>query len=282
LLSELFSIGPTQFQREYQHNVIDDESALVKLDWLTRACNRGKHMALRSVPQAVDKEGEFTGLPLDLIVLQAWDLSLVTDKRRAEENDRDYTIGMTWGYDKVTKDRYLLGLARFRGVGPKELVRRIIEEYHFFSELGLQISQVRVEHNAFGELYYGDLAGSGLPLVAHQTTGTNKNNAVSGVAALSSILDTNRVILPQKDVHSKEMMNLLVEEVYMLGKARHDDIPMCWWIAESGLRVNAVGQSIHGAQPLVSSERLEVKSMKTTYDWGAEYVSTRKKSRFLR
>lgn len=240
LLSERFSMGPAQFAREYQHEVVDDDSALVKMEWLKRAMDRGKHLALYDVPHAVDKAGESTGLPFhEPIIVQAWDMALVTDKKRAEELSRDWTVGTTWLLDKRDNSRYLLGLNRFQGVGPDELTQRIINEFRYFEDLGMRPSQVRVEKNNFGELYYTNLAGSGLPLIPHITHGANKNDAVTGVASIRSVLDLNRVVLPTKDLRSQELVAKLAEEVYLLGRTKHDDIVMSWWIGETALRTNA-------------------------------------------
>ena len=244
LLSERFSMGPAQFAREYQHEVIDDESALVKMEWLKKAMERGKHLSLYEKPWAVDLEGEETGLPFDPIIVTAWDLSLVTDKKRAEELNRDFSVGTTWLLDRNTNTRYLVGLNRFRGVGPQELERRVIQEHQFFCDLGMPPVQVRVEHNAFGELYYSSLAGSGLPLMAHITHSANKNDAVTGVTSIRAILDKSRVVLPTRDMRSKELVQHLVEEVYLLGRTGHDDIVMSWWIAETALRTTKSQSSV--------------------------------------
>ena len=281
LLSELISMGPAQFHREYQHKVIDDDSAMVKQEWLIRACNRGRSLTLYSAPVCVDKDGEQLDMPMDMIIVQSVDLSLVTDRRKAEEMNRDFTVIETWGLDRRTKDRYLMGLNRFRGVGPEETVQRIINEYRYFDELGLRPSQVRVEKNNFGELIYGQLAGSGLPLTAHITSGANKNDAVTGVAGLRSILDTNRVVLPQGDLRSKEMVNHLVEEIYMLGKAAHDDTVMAWWIAEFALRVNTTGQAVYGAQPVIDMAAKTSPFDRTVYDWSNYTGRTGPKRRSL-
>lgn len=276
LLSERFSMGPAQFAREYQHEVIDDETALVRMEWLKRAMDRGKHLCLYEVPHAVDQDGDSTGVPFDPVVVTAWDLALTTDKRRAEELNRDFSVGTTWLLDRNTGTRYLVGLKRFRGVGPESLVQNVVNEYKFFCDLGMPPVQVRVEHNAFAELYYSSLAGSGLPLMAHVTHGANKNDAVTGVASIRAILDKSRVVLPTRDIKSQELVQALIEEVYLLGRTKHDDIVMSWWIAETALRATKSESSVvppkrqgflsNEPEPAQAANMLDALRPKT-FDW---------------
>lgn len=230
------------WNREYQHVVVDEETAAFPRQWLIRALNRGKRLSLYEYPKGVDTNGEYRNMPLELDVVQSWDLSLVTDAAKAEEKDRDFTVGITWGLDRATNDRYLLGMFRRRGMSPKELRAAVVHEYRRFCDMGLPPRSVAVERNNFGELHYFELADTtNLPLVPHLTTGTKKADSFQGVPGLRNLFDNNRVVIPSNGATTKDTVQVLVDELHELGKAKHDDTVMSLWIAESVLRPLTVG-----------------------------------------
>ena len=230
------------WNREYQHVVVDEDTAAFPREWLLRALNRGKHLSLYEYPKSVDTNGAYRNLPIELDVVQAWDLSLVTDAAKAEEKDRDFTVGVTWALDRHTNDRYLLGMYRKRGLSPKELRNAVVREYRRFVDLGLPPRAVAVERNNFGELHYFELSDTtNLPLVAHLTTGAKKTDAFQGVPGLRNLFDNNRIVLPSNGVTTQDLVQVFVDEAHELGKAKHDDTVMAVWIAESVLRPLTVG-----------------------------------------
>jgi len=232
------------WNREYQHVVVDEETAAFPREWLMRALNRGKHLNLYEHPRGVDTLGDYRGTPLDLEVVQGWDLSLVTDAAKAEEKDRDFTVGVTWALDRQTNDRYLLGLYRKRGLSPKELRSAVVLEYRRFCDMGLPPRSVVVERNNFGELHYFELSDTtNLPLVAHLTTGAKKSDSFQGVPGLRNLFDNNRVVLPSNGATTQDLVQVFVDEAHELGKAKHDDTVMAVWIAESVLRPLTVGSA---------------------------------------
>lgn len=233
------------WNREYQHVVVDEETAAFPREWLLRALNRGKHLSLYEYPKGVDTLGDYRNLPLELDVVQGWDLSLVTDAAKAEEKDRDFTVGVTWGLDRATNDRYLLGLFRRRGMSPKELRNAVVREYQRFVQMGLPPRTVAVERNNFGELHYFELADTtNLPLKPHLTTGSKKADAFQGVPGLRNLFDNNRVVLPSNGATTQDAVQVLVDELHELGKAKHDDTVMSLWIAESVLRPMTMGTTV--------------------------------------
>jgi hypothetical protein len=124
--------------------------------------------------------------------------------------------------------------------------------------------------------------------MAHITHGANKNDAVTGVASIRAILDKSRVVLPTKDMRSKELVQALIEEVYLLGRTKHDDIVMSWWIAETALRTTKSESSVvppkrqgflnSGSEPV--EERLDALRPKT-FDW-SQYQRPKNDRRGLR
>ena len=221
LLLERRAVGSRLFAREFQNEVQDESSAAFKMSWLEAAMKRGEKYSLGEIPPDVT----------DLV--QGWDFSLVTDPKGAEARDTDYTIGITWGRAE-NGDRYLIDIFRKRGMSPTELRGRVVGEY---AKYGQRVRVVAVEKNAFGELHYlGLQRSSDLPLKGHITHARNKADPWEGVPALSVLFENNKVILPSATERDRERLDPLINELFALGKARHDDTVMALWIAETWLR----------------------------------------------
>ena len=217
-------IGTRLFEREFQNNVTDESSAAFKMAWLNIAVERGAPYQLGDIPpQVID-------------IVQGWDFSLVTDPRKAEARDTDFTVGITWGRDNEG-NRYLIDIFRKRGMSPTELRARVSAEYQKYGD---RIRVVAVERNAFGELHYlGLQRGTDLPLKGHITHARNKADPWEGVPALSVLAENEKMIFPSKRDSDRERLEPLIDELYSLGKARHDDTVMSLWIAETWLRKSA-------------------------------------------
>lgn len=221
LLLERRAVGSRLFAREFQNEVQDESSAAFKMSWLEAAMKRGEKYSLGTIPPDVTD------------IVQGWDFSLVTDAKGAEARDTDYTIGITWGRAE-NGDRYLIDIFRKRGMSPTELRGRVVGEY---AKYGSRIRVVAVEKNAFGELHYlGIQRSSDLPLKGHITHARNKADPWEGVPALSVLFENNKVILPSATERDRERLDPLINELFALGKARHDDTVMALWIAETWLR----------------------------------------------
>jgi phage terminase large subunit-like protein len=226
LLKERLSVGQRLFSREFQNEVQDDSAAAIKWSWLELAKGQGAALSLYEIPH------EAKGLD----IVQGWDLSLVTDARAAETRDTDYTVGITWGRDS-NGCRYLLGIARHRGLSPAQLRGVVLAEYKKFAGMGHPPRVVAVEKNNFGELHFMGLQRTtDLPLKAHLTTGRNKADPWDGVPALSVLFENGKVVLPTRTHEDEEAVDPLVQELWGLGRESHDDTVMALWIAETWLR----------------------------------------------
>ncbi len=71
--------------------------------------------------------------PAGLLVVQGWDPSFVVSEKDAEASDRDYTVGVTWGVDVRTRERWLLGIHRERGASHREKKLAVIREWKRFA-----------------------------------------------------------------------------------------------------------------------------------------------------
>lgn len=222
LLREKQAIGSLLFAREFMNQVQSDDAAAFKWEWLDIAKTRGAHLSLGELP-IVDK----------LQVVQGWDLALITDAKRAEDQDGDYTVGITWGKDQ-DGNRYLLSLVRARGLTPNELKALIVSEYERFKAF---VTCVMIEKNAFGQLHLLNLQSTtDLPLKQHLTTAGSKNSPWTGVPALSSLFENGKVTFPYRESEDQRVIDDLCREFYGLGREKHDDQVMAVWIAECAIR----------------------------------------------
>ena len=221
LLQERQSVGSRLFSREFQNEVQDDSAAAFRMEWLDAALERGRHLSLYQMPEVKN-----------LDIVQGWDLSLVTDVKAAQNRDTDFTVGITWGRDD-DGNRYLLGICRRRGLSSAMLQATVTREYRRF---GSRVRVVAVEKNSFGELHFMGLQRTtDLPLKPH-LTGRNKADPWEGVPSLSVLFENQKVIIPSGDPETREAVKPLIDELWGLGREKHDDTVMSLWIAETVLR----------------------------------------------
>lgn len=227
LLLEREATTPTIFAREFQHEVQDDSTALFRWSWLERARDRGAALSYYERPDV--REGE-------LDVVQGWDLSLVTDKKHAEKRNTDFTVGSGLGKD-LDGNRYLVGLHRERGLTPARHRDVMIKEHRRLESAGMRPRRVGVERNAFGELIHlGVQKTTDLPLAPHTTKGADKADVYDGVPALAALFENDKFVLPSKTDEDKAVTDIVMSELWGLGKEAHDDIPLSLWIAELQFR----------------------------------------------
>jgi phage terminase large subunit-like protein len=230
LLKERATVGSRLFTREFQNEVQDADDAMFKTDWIDAALMRGRTLGLREMPPA-DK----------LRVVQAWDLALVTDPSKAEKNDSDFTVGICWASDEAGH-RYLLDFARFRGVSPHELYRRI---ELFYERWRQYVTIVAVEKNNFGQLHTLSLKQrSDLPLREHQTTARSKASALTGVPRLTVLFENDKITLPARDKDDRDALEPLITELQGYGVEAHDDTVLALSIAEATLQATSFEYSV--------------------------------------
>lgn len=234
------SIGSFLFAREYQNQVTDDSAAAFRADWLKAAKTRGATRGFLREGWDLDADRPHPLTEEFSVLWQTWDFSLVDDEEKAEEQDSDYTVGMTWGLRWKTQERVLLRMVRRRGLTPGQITALILEEAARFP----QRAAIVVENNAFGRLYeIGLRRTKDLPIVGH-TTDKKKHNLYEGVPGMSSLYEFGKVVLPYgraSDLRADEedaraLVDELVKELHGLGTEPHDDTVMCHWISEVWVR----------------------------------------------
>lgn len=231
LLLERASMTAQMFAREFQQQVQDDDATQFPMEHLSLAKEKGARLKFGDIPPEVK------------FIVQAWDISLVEDAKKAKEKDRDFTVGVTWGMDD-RGNRYLLGMKRRRGMSIPIFRSMVKAEFLKFGG-NSNIRKVAVERNNFGTLHFSGLnKETDIPLVPHDTN-RNKTDAWEGVPSLQNLFEGGKVILPYSPecAETRELVDVLVTELWGLGTEKHDDTVMAMWIAEYTLRKNQFNYS---------------------------------------
>ena len=216
LIREKEEIGSLVFAQEYQNEPVCEETAYFRNEWIERCYDYGSSLM-----------DCYTG---DLPIFTGWDLALVTDRAKAEEQDSDYTVGISiaLGNDGT---RHIIDIYRERGLTPSQIISIIKQRAEKFSP-----TLITIENNLFQSLYEQCLiSGTDLPVMGH-TTGREKMDVFRGVPSLSVLFENGKYRLPRGDEHSSRLVDTLKNELVGLGVETHDDMVMALWIAECGIR----------------------------------------------
>lgn len=244
---------PKLFTREWQNEVLDDEDRMFKSPWIRAGMLLGQDVSLYTglAPRPIvfpPKHGGYRVKWPDLIVVQAWDLSLIFDEKDAEDKDSDWTVGITAGWEPATDKNWLMGIRRQRGLDPDEMEDLIIEERLRFPQYDPRrpgvpyVRAVGVEKNSFGAVYLWGLTKrmtpyGKLPLVPHTTTGSNKADPWEGVPAMKHMWKTQGVVIPSATQADNIETLPLREEFADFGVAKHDDTVLAFWIWSCIMRI---------------------------------------------
>jgi hypothetical protein len=160
-----------------------------------------------------------------------WDPSLVTKKADAEKMDSSYSVETTGGITNLEPLKFdLVHLYRERGLSPATVVNKV-RELHAW----LKWEKLFFESNSFGALHlYRITDETNVPAMRHHT-GTDKDSFHIGVPSMSVIFENVQVRLPYRTAEDRALTDLLISEFHGLGREKHDDIVMAFWIMVCGM-----------------------------------------------
>lgn len=208
--------------REQQQFVTDGGSGDIRLEWLNASRAKDLSFATGADDPLIQQLG------IDLIV-QAWDLALLDEKKKAEETDSDFTVGWTVGINTTTWHRYVLHIYRDRGLTPKQLRSQIKQLAARFGPL-----YIGIEVNAFAKLHKIELSRTtDLPLYPHTTTGSGKTHAEEGIPRLATLFENGKYTLPYGDRTTRAVVDSFIAEAHGFGVEAHDDTVLSLWVLES-------------------------------------------------
>jgi hypothetical protein len=103
-----------------------------------------------------------------------------------------------------------------------------------FCRDGFGVKKIGVEKNTFGALHLLNLQEStDLPFKPIQTT---QNTKAQAIPALASLFENGKVYLPYKNKEDQALTDILIQELYEFGKAKHDDTVMAMIHCETALK----------------------------------------------
>jgi hypothetical protein len=222
LLEIRATVGTVLFNREYRNIISSDINAPFKLDWLHQCRDRSLSYAC--------SEAEIRARNY-IAVIGGWDPSLVHKKKDAERLDSSYSVEVTGGITQLEPLKFdLIHLFRDRGISPGALVNKVRELY-----LLLRWHKLFFEANNFGDLHLYRLEDeTNVPVMKHYTGG-NKDDFYAGVPGMSVVFEMAQVRLPYQTPEDRALTDRLVGEFNGLGREKHDDIVMAFWIMVTGM-----------------------------------------------
>lgn len=247
LLLEKFRLGSIVFAREYQDEVVDDETALFPLQKL-EAC-RDDSMSYISGELTPELREKYK------VIVLGFDPSLVTSQKKAQARDTDYFVGIGMGLrlDGFTRD--LLLIVRKRGLDPDKSMNMVKAVYY-----QIMPDYCAAETNSFGEILHWNLVHKAAMKILSHVTGSNKNDTFAGVPCLSPLFENGMIHLPNKTEADKLLTNELIAEFHGLGVESHDDMVMGLWIAETLIQRYLAGQAnIEKMKARMAAQKQEVK-----------------------
>lgn len=152
----------------------------------------------------------------------------------------DYSVFGTWGIDE-SDTMWLINFWREKGRSYAEQLALI---KHINSTFQPDI--IVMEKNNFQVIFTQEAERAGLPVVPHQTTGSNKHDMLNGLPALALMFERGKIKIPTGDQKSKDVADMHIlefshmaftDEKGIQGVGEHDDIPMETWLATVGMKM---------------------------------------------
>ena len=251
LLMERRSMGATLFAREMQNEVIAVEDSIIKPEWFNEA--KTTTYCLGEPPATLDLE--------NCVIVQAWDLSIESDSKKANTNDTDYTVGVTLAKDEKGTI-WLLDAYRNRGITQQDILNAIHTMYHKWSDF---VRTVVVEKNSFGNLYVQQLQTTALPVKGVAMT---RHNALRiGIHKIAVLFENNFVKLPIGDERSRNLVDEMQKEGIEFPVSKHDDLLDALYHGINEIQLNHGNYSIALGDKIINNKgEIEGSSNKTPSD----------------
>jgi phage terminase large subunit-like protein len=229
LMEDKQELGSVLWSREKQNEVVDDATALFKIEWLEAAQDETLRMG---EPEP------------DMAIYQGVDLAIVADKRAAEERDSDYTVIVTIGV-RPDGTRVVIDCFRERGLSPQQVMEAVLREAGRYRP-----TLITLENNLFQRIYELELIrNSDLPLKGHTTTRV-KADLYQGVPSLAVLFENGKVRLPAGDEYSRSKSRAIIQEFYGLGVEAHDDLVMAFWLGNLNIPMHMRPPQTRGGEIL--------------------------------
>ena len=208
LLMERRSMGSHLFAREMQNQVQSEDDAIIRRDWVEKA--KRTNYSFDTPP------------PINLsecLVVQAWDLSIESDKKKAVQRDTDFTAGFCLARDRSGKI-WVLDMFHERGITQQSIMNAIVKMYENWSEY---VKEVWVEKNSFGALHVQQLQRTSLPV--KPVVMSAKNALRNSIHHIAVLFENELVRLPYLHPYTQQKIDTFADElVGYPSSGVHDDL----------------------------------------------------------
>jgi len=209
-------VGSREFARGWRQRALSDDEALFKEEHVRRCLDADLSMIQLDGVKISEK------LPSHLSCYIGVDLAIASTKSKG-----DYFVITTLACDRAANIKRLVNIYRNRGLSFHEQINTIIRHANYFNP-----KLIVVENNAYQEALVQELQRStDFPVQAFTTHAVNKNDLEGGLPRLSVDFEKGKFQIPMKDAFSREISNVLVNELTSYPIAVHDDCVMSLWFA---------------------------------------------------
>lgn len=221
-------IGSRAFNQEYMNTITDDATAQFKLSALQANRDESRSYIAGSISDAVRHEYQ--------AIIMHVDPSLAISKREAEKADSSYMVMAATGI-RPNRHRDLLAIERFRGVPTSEKFERLKTFYRrVMPELCF------IESNSFATILIESLIEeTDMKIIPHHTDGA-KNDLYVGVPGLAALFENGTFSLPYRTLEDQQVTDTIIDEFHSFPLSNTDDIVMCFWIGDVGIKRYLMGQ----------------------------------------
>ena len=192
LMQKRLTMGYTKFDKEFQCIAVSRGSRIFSDEVLTIAKKLGTNF--KTQERAIARDGEL------------WDYYMGIDTARAGTASADFTVAFILAYNPKTHKKRLCWIWRKKGMKIKDQVREIGE-----TALKYNFPVVLVEKNNLGQDFIDELVAKfNLTIESFTTTPKSKEDLIR---FLVSEFENERIILPCVDKKSRDMTNIVVNEL---------------------------------------------------------------------
>jgi phage terminase large subunit-like protein len=207
------------FYKQYQNKIVSGPDAIFQKEYLDKAKEAGKDYRLLNYYNP----SQWTLGPN--IRVQGHDLAI------GENEESGYTTGAVIAGLRDGR-RIILRLWSKR-LSPSKTRQAIVSDWQKFNT-----AQVKVESNAYQASLKHDLKEfSSIPIKGYNTGG-EKFDEFIGLNSVATEIENGKWIFPydKNDPYTKQMINILVDEMLKFGAGHTGDLLMALWFADIALR----------------------------------------------
>lgn len=224
-------VGTREFARGWRQRALSDEEALFKESFIRQCISESDTLHFPGPYKLKDK------FPRSYKVFMGVDLAIAASKSKG-----DYFTITTIVTDKDVYKKQIVGFYRSRGMTFNAQINKIEDLADFYGP-----HKIFVENNAYQEAIVQELKRTtDLPVEPFTTHAINKFDLEDGLPRLSVDFEKGKWVIPYGDELTKELMNVLINELLAYPIAAHDDSIMSLWFAHKAAvsTINAIEKRI--------------------------------------